>query len=117
LGVGADGRHNDEALCLCRFGCPRERKHGIDIDLSEGLLRSGLANRRSEAAQRDLAGEPFQLRLDLLELNDAVRQAGMLAAQRSSGDGENTADIRRIEKGVEREIPHETGRTREQSYL
>ena len=60
----------------------REAQHGIDVDSAEALLRAGLADGRAEAAQRGVAADALQLRLEALELHDAVGEARMLAPER-----------------------------------
>jgi len=66
-----------------RFCGARERQHAVDVDRAKALLRAGLADGRAKTAERNLAAGALDLRLEVLELRDAIGESRMLAPERS----------------------------------
>ena len=87
----------DEALRPAGPCRARERENLLHIGCAPRALGASGVERAAEAAKRGMAGEPFQLRVEPLEWDDAVREARMLAAERPARDGVHPSEIRRIE--------------------
>src|SRR5437763_8968782 len=82
-GVRAHARYDDKALGIRRPGGARKRQHALDVDRAKALLRAGLAQGRAKTAQRNVAAGALELRLEVLELHDAIGESRMLTPERS----------------------------------
>src|SRR6185295_5819384 len=87
LRIGASRRHDDETLSLRYSGCACEGERVVEVDLAECGFRAGLLQGGAEAAEGDVNDGALQLRLELVELDDAIGETGMLTAERPSRDG------------------------------
>ena len=104
-GVGSHAGDDHAAPCVRRLRGAREREHTVHVHGAECLLRARLAQRRSEAAKCDVAAHTLQLRLEMLELHDAVGEARMLPHERAARDRHHARHFRGVEQGIERPAP------------
>ena len=112
--VGARARHDHEAL---RLGGERRAREGhdvVDVDLTEILARTRAADRRAEAAHRDIARHALQLRLHAVELHDAVGETRVLACEGTARHGDHAPEVGRGEHGVEQIAAGKAARAGEQ---
>jgi hypothetical protein len=89
----------------------------IHVNVPELRLGASLSDGRAQAADRDVTGHTLQLRFNIVELHDAVREPWMLPPQWPSCDRKHTGNVGRIEERVESVRTDQAARSREQHYL
>ena len=96
--VRARRGHHDETLGPRRARRARKGQHVVEVHLAEGLLASPPASAWCRGSRRPRGRCALQLRLELVELDDAVGEAGVLAPERTAGNGVNAGEVRCIQQ-------------------
>src|SRR5689334_14912271 len=86
----------------------REGEDLIDLGGAPRALGARRLERAAQAAERAVAGEPFQLRFEPIEEDDPVREPRMLAAERATRDGIHPCEVGRFEQRSEQMTAGET---------